>query len=202
MPEMALELQQTTHHNPDRGLHFSGPPPSRVEKCDCMCNPKTGPGRLLPPEIFCPISLLDCLSKLIEKVVAHLFYQEIITHDLLPTNQFGGWVASLTLDIGLCLMHDTQTVHAAGLRSGVLLFDIHGFFDNVNRARLVQVVEDLGFAPSLVAWTHSFLSEHTVQLHFNGLLSDPFESNVGTPQGSPVSLVLSVLYTSSLLHKV
>ncbi len=164
--------------------------------------PKPGQADYSLPKIFRPISLLDCLGKLIEKVVAHLFYQEIITHDLLPTNQFGGWVASSTLDAGLCLMHDAQTAHAAGLCSGVLLFDICGFFDNVNRARLAQVVEDLGFAPSLVAWTRSFISERTVQLCFNSLLSDPFESNVGTPQGSPVSPVLSVLYTSSLLHKV
>ncbi len=40
-----------------------------------------------------------------------------------------------------------------------------------------------------------------VRLRFNGRMSDPFEFTVGTPQGLPILLVLSVLYTSALLHR-
>ena len=52
-----------------------------------------------------------------------------------------------------------------------------------------------------MSWTHTFLTDQTVKLKFNGLTSDPFESDVGTPQGSPISPVLAVLYTHALLHK-
>ena len=55
---------------------------------------------------FCPVSLLECMGKIIEKLMACLFYSEIIRHDLLPTNQFGGRMASSILDTGLSLMHD------------------------------------------------------------------------------------------------
>ena len=41
-----------------------------------------------------------------------------------------------------------------------------------------------------------------MRLHFNGRTSNPFEFTVSTPQGSPVSLVLSIIYTSPLLHKM
>lgn len=82
------------------------------------------------------------------------------------------------------------------------LFDISGFFDNVNHPRLVQLVSDLGFAPGIVNWCRSFLEDRRVRLRFNGIPSDPLESDVGTPQGSPISPVLSVIYTSPLLHKV
>jgi hypothetical protein len=151
---------------------------------------------------FRPISLLECLGKLLEKVVAKLIYRDMSKHLLVPTAQFGGRNASSTLDAGLTLVHDIQSAHQAGLYTGLLLFDIRGFFDNVNHERLVQVLEDLGFAPELVNWCRSFLRDRTVRLRFNGRTAEPFDFVVGTPQGSPVSPVLSTIYTSPLLHKM
>jgi hypothetical protein len=46
-------------------------------------------------------------------------YSEIIVHDLIPTNQYGGRMASSTLETGLTLTHDIQVAHAAGLRTGL-----------------------------------------------------------------------------------
>ncbi len=148
---------------------------------------------------FRPVSLLECMGKLVEKLMARLLYSEIIRHNLLPTNQYGGRMALSTLDAGLTLTHDIQVAHAAGLRTGLLLFDIQGYFDNINRDRLIQVVADLGFAPEIVSWTKAFLTNRTVRLKFNKHTSDPFNSKVGTPQGSPISPVLSTLYTHALL---
>src|SRR6266478_3773764 len=149
---------------------------------------------------FRPVSLLECMGKLVEKLMARLLYSEIIRFDLLPTNQFGGRMASSTLDAGLSLVHDVKVAHCAGLRTGLLLFDIQGFFDNINREHLTQTIADLGFAQEIVDWTSAFLSDRTVRLKFNKHTSDPFSSEVGTPQGSPISPVLSVLYTHALLR--
>jgi hypothetical protein len=151
---------------------------------------------------FRPISLLECLGKLLEKIVAKIIYREITKHALVPTTQFGGRNASSTLDAGLTLLHDVQAAQKAGLRTGLLLFDIQGFFDNINHERLIQIFTNLGFAPELVLWCRSFLKDRTVRLRFNGRSSDPFEFVVGTPQGSPVSSVLSTIYTSPLLYKM
>jgi hypothetical protein len=53
-----------------------------------------------------PISLLENLSKLLEKVVAKRFQHDIVMHKLIPTNQFGGRTHSSCLDAGLMLIHD------------------------------------------------------------------------------------------------
>jgi Reverse transcriptase (RNA-dependent DNA polymerase) len=151
---------------------------------------------------FCPISLLECLGKLLEKVVARLIYQDMDKHQIIPTTQFGGRNASSMLDASLTLLHDIQSAQQAGLHCGILLFNIQGFFDNINHERLVQVLVDLGFAPEIVCWCRSFLQDRTVRLCFNGHTSDPFNFPVGTPQGSLVSLVLSIIYTVLLLHKM
>ena len=74
---------------------------------------------------------------------------------LIPTTQFSSHNASSTLDAGLTLLHDIQSAHQAQLYTGLLLFDIQGFFNNMNHDRLVQVFADLGFAPELVNWCHS-----------------------------------------------
>jgi len=164
--------------------------------------PKPGRADYTLPKNFRPITLLECLGKLVEKAVARLMYQEIIQLDLIPTNQFGGRLVSSTIDAGLCLIHDVQNVHTAGLRTGICLFDVSGFFDNVNCARLVQLIQNLGFAPEIIQWCRSFLEDRKVHLKFNGSLLDPFDMSTGTPQGSPVSPILSIIYTSPLLHKV
>lgn len=151
---------------------------------------------------FRPISLLECLGKLLEKIVAKIIYSNMAKYALVPTTQYGGRNASSTLDTGLTLLHDIEAAHRSKLRAGLLLFDIQGYFDHINHNRLIQAFANLGFAPELVKWCQSFLKDRTIKLRFNGETLDVFDFAVGTPQGSPVSPVLSTIYTSSLLHKM
>jgi hypothetical protein len=149
-----------------------------------------------------PISLLETMSKLLEKVVAQRMQHDIVAEELIPTTQFGGRRHSSCLDAGLTLLHDVQAAHSAGLKCGIVLFDVKGFFDHVNHARLVQVVQQMGFAPEMCGWMSAFLADRKVSLRFNNLLASERDQPVGVPQGSPISPVLSVAYTSSLLHKM
>ena len=151
---------------------------------------------------FQPILLLECLGKLLEKLVAKLIYRDMSKHALILTMQFGGRNTLLTLDAGLTLLHDIQSAHQSGLKTEILLFDIQGYFDNINHEHLIKIFMDLGFTPELVKWCRSFLKDYTVRLKFNSKILDPFDYTVGTPQGSPVSPVLSTIYTSPLLHKM
>ena len=146
-----------------------------------------------------PISLLENMSKLMEKAVAKRMQYEIVTHELIPTNQFGGHAHSSCLDTGLTLLHDVQTAHAAGLKVGVVLFDVKGFFDNVNHARMTAVLTNMGFGRDFVRWSGAFLRDRKVRLCFNNITAAERDQPVGVPQGSPLSPVFSIAYTSSLL---
>ena len=86
------------------------------------------------PKAHHPISLLETLSKLLEKGVAKRFQHEIVEHKLVPSTQFRGRMHSSCLDAALTLVHDVQVVHAAGLKAGMLLFDVKGFFEYINHA--------------------------------------------------------------------
>jgi hypothetical protein len=72
----------------------------------------------------------------------------------------------------------------------------------VNHVRLVALIRNMGFHPNLAQWTTSFLANRKVRLRFNNITSDQREQPVGVPQGSLLSLVLSITYTSPLLAKM
>jgi hypothetical protein len=162
--------------------------------------PKPGKDNYSLPKCYRPIALLECLGKLLEKVVARHLTYDITMLSLIPFTQFGTCPHSSTIDAGLCLTHDIEMAHSLWSICGTLLFDIQGFFDNVNHAWLVALVKSLGFPTELTNWISSFLSNRTIQLWFNNFTSEDIDLELGTPQGSPISPILSIIYTSPLLH--
>jgi len=79
-----------------------------------------------------------------------------------------------------------------------LFLDIKGGFDNVNPATLCHMLRAKGVNPYLVSWTRSFLSGRSCRLLYQGSPKIFAPVSVGTPQGSPVSPLLFVIYVSRL----
>jgi hypothetical protein len=165
-----------------------------------MVVPKPGKEDYSLLKCYHPVALLECLGKLLEKIVATHLTHNITSLCLIPTTQFGTHPFSLMIDAGLCLTHDIEMAHTLGGVCSSLLFNIQGFFDNVNHGRLTALIESLGFAPEICRWAESFLKDRSIHLRFNGYASDEINLEMGTPQGSPVSPVLSIIYASPLLH--
>jgi hypothetical protein len=151
------------------------------------------------PKAHRPISLLETMSKLLEKAVAKRMQYDIVKYELVQANQFGGRAHSSCLDAGLALLHDVQEAHRRGLKCGILLFDVRGFFNNVNHGRMTTILENLGYPPELVRWSEAFLKDRKVHLSFNNIIAEERGQPIGVPQGSPLSPVYSITYTSSLL---
>ena len=128
-----------------------------------------------------PISLLECCGKLLEKIVAKRIMSNLNTYNLLPNTQFGSRDYHCATDAAMVLVHTAQQGLTTGHPVATLLFDIQGFFDNINRDRIVHIFDILGFPLELVRWVESFLSDRTLALHFNGWASALFEALNGTP---------------------
>jgi hypothetical protein len=79
-----------------------------------------------------PISLLECVAKLLEKIVAKRVNADIISADLLPMSQFGSRPKHNAIDAVATLVHKIQATRQTGNVGALLLFDISGFFNNVN----------------------------------------------------------------------
>ncbi len=152
------------------------------------------------PKAYRPISLLECCGKLLEKIMAKRVLSDLNEFSLLPPSQFGSRDGHCAVDAALSLVHTAQQ----GIRSkhpvAVILLDIQGFFDNVRRDRVVHLFRLLGFPDPVCDWVSSFLSDRTVALSFNEFLGAASPVSDGTPQGSPLSPILSAIYTFPLLR--
>lgn len=174
--------------------------PSSLKTAVISVVPKPRKADMSDPRSYRPISLLECLSKLLEKVIARRLIFEIGKFNLVPTNQFGGRDKSSVIDACLSLTHDIQAAWKNGLVASALAIDIKGYFNHVNHSRLIHTLHLLGFAPQLVSWLRSFLHERSIIMRIGKHLSHPIPiAGVGIPQGSPLSPVLSTIYTFNVL---
>jgi hypothetical protein len=151
------------------------------------------------PKVYRPIALMECMGKVLERIVAKRVNNDIEEHGLLSMSQFGSRPAHCAVDAVVTLVHRIQATWATNNAGVLLLFDISGFFDNVNLERVAHILGNLGFPENVRKWMLSFLQGRTTTLQIGDHTSDPFPINNGTPQGSPLSPI-SALYTASLLN--
>ncbi len=151
-------------------------------------------------KVYRPISLLECTGKLLKKIIAKQFNRDILIANLLSMTQFGSCPHHTAIDAIAVLTHHIQATHATNNVGTLLLFDISGFYNNLHPTRLTQVIRDKGFPPNVVDWVYSFLTDCIACFRIGVHTSDPFTISHSTPQGSPLSLILSAFYTSALLH--
>ena len=132
-------------------------------------------------------------------VAKHITY-DISKYEIVPFEQFGGRSSSLCINVGLSLVHNIESSWKRGLVTSVLAIYIKGFFDNVNHKRLVRIMWEYGFPLPIVQWVASFISERKASIRLDNFTSEVRPISVGVPQGSPVSLVLAVIYSTVVIR--
>ena len=161
--------------------------------------PKNNKKDMALPKSHRPIQLIECLGKLVEKIIAKRITFELGKHELMPFNQFGGRSNSSCLDARLSLTHDIQTARERGLVSSFLAVDVKGFFNHVDHKHLIDILNHKGFATNIVSWVESFTQDGFVRVQVDNYVGDEHPQLVGVPQGSPVSPVLACIYSSVVL---
>jgi len=115
---------------------------------------------------------------------------------LLNPHQCGSLAGLSASDAVTTLTHEVKTLQMAGRQVATLLLDIKGGFDNVNPSTLCGILGAKGVNPYLVSWTMSFLTGRSCRLLYQGSPRVFAPLSVGTPQASPVSPLLFVIYVS------
>ena len=100
-PEAFIAVVRAAVH---LGIHHSS-----WKKSVVTVIPKNNKKDMALPKSHHPIQLIECLSKLVEKIVAKRITYGLGKYELMPFNQFGGQSNSSCLDAGLSLTHDIQT---------------------------------------------------------------------------------------------
>jgi hypothetical protein len=141
------------------------------------------------------------LGKLIEKATAQKIRNTAEQYNLLPDKQIGARVQRSTTTVLNLLTSVIKSAWASkGQVATLLSLDIAGAFDTIVYLRLVAVIQKLGFPQWVSKWVTSFLSDRTIYFSIIGEISEEFSLQAGVPQGSPLSLILFLLYNIELIQ--
>ncbi|KAB5587943.1 Reverse transcriptase from mobile element jockey protein [Ceratobasidium theobromae] len=147
-----------------------------------------------------PISLLETLSKLFEKVMAARITALSGLHEHIPPEQFGGKDMTSCMDAGLSLVHDIEHAWAGRKQASVTLLDISGYFNNIDHGLLVKCMRKMGYPTRVLGWLTSYLSDRSASFRINDKVGTAFDlKDRGIPQGSPLSPVFSSIFTAPML---
>ena len=148
------------------------------------------------------ISLLNCLGKVVEKVVAEQLSQFCEANGKLHKGQMGARKHRSAVDAAAILIQKVQETWESQKIAGALLMDVKRAFDHVSRAQLAQRMADLGIDDDLIGWTKSFLTDRWVELIIDGYINAKQKVETGIPQGSPVSPILFLIYISGVFSQI
>ena len=172
-------------------------PPAR-KMADGIVLDKPGKSSYDSPSSCRVIVLLQTFSKILERIMNSQLSCVARVAGLLNPHQCG-WLAGLSVsDATNTLTHEVRTLQMAGRKVSTLFLDIKGGLDNVDPSTLCSMLKSPGVNPYLVSWTRSFLTGRSCRLLFQGSPKVFAPVSVGTPQGSPVSPLLFVIYVSRL----
>ncbi|KAF5004651.1 hypothetical protein FDECE_8864 [Fusarium decemcellulare] len=135
------------------------------------------------PNSWRPISLLSCLGKILEKIVALRMVAALGQRpDLLPPTQFGGRTTTEALQYLLDIIYSAWTESKVVTLLGL---DMSGAYDNVEREKLLQILVDSSLPDWIIGFVRSFLSDRSASIHFPGITSPRISLKTGIPQADP-----------------
>ena len=145
---------------------------------------------------FRPISLLDILSKVVEKTIKRRYQEELKEH---LANQHA-YVDRGGTTNALISIFDKWT---KALDTGVpyvraIMADFTKAFDRMRKDTLLKKQLEYNIDPGLISITQSFLNNRTQSVSFNGTNSRFMPVTGGVPQGSVLGPWLWLTYISDL----
>lgn len=151
------------------------------------------------PNLYRPIALLSCLGKIYEKIITNRMTFWAETKGVLADSHMGGRKQSSVEDAGLILTSWIRCKWREGKVVAGLFLDVKSVYPSIHNRRLLHLLTGKGFPTYLLHGINGFLSERTTILRLQDYTSPPFDLDNGLPQGSPLSVILYILYNSSLV---
>jgi hypothetical protein len=135
-------------------------------------------------------------------LLAQRFYRFSESNSLLPDVQFGFRqnrsclsAASILHEIAFSRLHSKKRTYAC-------FVDFTKAFDSVCRPLLFRKLQLIGFPHATCVLLHNIFSSLSIRVRSGSLLSPPFTTSLGTPQGDPLSPLLFSLFISDLPHSL
>lgn len=167
--------------------------PTSFKSAKVIPIPKPGKDKNLAAS-YRPISLLNTLAKLFEKMIHNRITDFVEEHNILNAEQFGFRPQHSTSHQILRVARHIRNNWAMRRSTGMVLFDIEKAFDSVWHDGLIFKLHGLGFPDYLCAMIREFTSHRSFQVSIFDLRPIP----AGLSQGSILSPCLYSIFVSDL----
>lgn len=154
------------------------------------------PGKDLScPDSYRPISLLDSLSKILEKIIKEKVVKYINDNNVLPNQQFGFRCEHNTVQPLTRIKNIVKNNFGEGKSTAMVLLDIKSAFDSVWHDALIYKLIKIGLDKPTIKILQSFLTDRSFRVQIGNEMSNIFTITAGCPQGSCLSPILYNIFT-------
>ena len=161
------------------------------------------PGLALLCKNYRPVSNLQYVSKLTEKVVFNQVYDHMVSNAIFPALQSSYRQFHSTETALIKVMNDILLKMNSQHVTMLILLDLSAAFDTVDhRILLERLSVEVGIRGTALNWFRWYLSDRSQRVSVHGVLSRPFDLNCGVPQGSCLGPLLFIIYASKLFKSV
>ncbi len=151
------------------------------------------------PKSYRPISLLNTLGKIMEVVLAARISYMATTHHLLPETHFGGRRGSCVETAIHQLLEKIYAAWNEDKITSLLMMDVSAAYPNISNQRLLHNLRKRKIDVKVVNWVASFLTNRQTIVKTNEHITPKLYTDLGLPQGSPLSSILYLFYNADLL---
>ena len=145
-----------------------------------------------------PISILNCISKLLERLMQKRLYKFLEKHDLMYPLQFGFRRKHSTNQALIEVTEKIKEALDSGQTSLGIYLDIKKAFDTVNHNIMLKKMYHYGIRGTVYNWFKSYLSHRTQYVKVNGCNSHIDTIQTGVPQGSVLGPLLYIMYVNDI----